>query len=263
MTIQTFFRKLWQFGYIQALCCIFPVAVFATLAISKFVHIPGLPRYDFILIVLILVQVAMVKFRLETLYELKVILLFHIIGLVLEIFKVHMGSWSYPEFSYVRIADVPLYSGFMYASIGSYVVQAWKRFDLKTINWPSNWLSFPICVALYLNFFTEHFIPDLRYVIMLAVLIVFWRTKFQFKLVDHKHRMPAVLSFALIGFFIWVAEDIGTFLDAWRYPDQVAAWRMVSVGKITSWLLLVIISIVLVANLKHIKAKHKVKNQAV
>lgn len=43
--------------------------------------------------------------------------MFHLIGLALEIFKVHMGSWSYPEEGYVKIFGVPLYSGFMYASV--------------------------------------------------------------------------------------------------------------------------------------------------
>ena len=32
--------------------------------------------------------------------------------------------------------------------------------------------------------------------------------------------MPLVLSFVLIGFFIWIAENIATFFSAWEYPNQ-------------------------------------------
>lgn len=39
----------------------------------------------------------MIAFKLESLDEVKVIGVFHLIGLALELYKVHMGSWSYPE----------------------------------------------------------------------------------------------------------------------------------------------------------------------
>jgi uncharacterized membrane protein YoaT (DUF817 family) len=62
--------------------------------------------------------------------------------------------------------------------------------------------------------------------------------------------MPLVLSFLLIGFFIWVAENIATFFGAWVYPNQARSWAVVGPGKITSWTLLVIISFIIVAALK-------------
>jgi uncharacterized membrane protein YoaT (DUF817 family) len=65
--------------------------------------------------------------------------------------------------------------------------------------------------------------------------------------------MPLMLSFFLIGFFIWVAENISTFLGAWRYPNQEHTWQLVHIGKISSWFLLVVISIIIVAQLKHVK----------
>jgi len=57
----------------------------------------------------------------------------------------------------------------------------------------------------------------------------------------------------LIGFFIWIAENIATFFSAWRYPNQSDTWRLVHVGKISSWLLLVIVSFLIVAALKQVK----------
>ncbi len=62
-------------------------------------------------------QWVMYKTGLETKDELKVITVFHLIGLLLEIYKVHFGSWSYPEERYSKVFGVPLYSGFMYASV--------------------------------------------------------------------------------------------------------------------------------------------------
>ncbi|MDS8632570.1 DUF817 family protein, partial [Streptococcus pneumoniae] len=101
-------KTFWLFGYRQALCCIFPVIIFAALALSKYIEIPFVPRYDFILLVCILAQVFMLASKLETWDEFKVILVFHAIGLGLELYKVHMGSWAYPEESYSKFFGVPL-----------------------------------------------------------------------------------------------------------------------------------------------------------
>jgi uncharacterized membrane protein YoaT (DUF817 family) len=72
--------------------------------------------------------------------------------------------------------------------------------------------------------------------------------------------MPLNLAFLLIAFFIWVAENISTYLGAWQYPSQVHGWAIVSTGKITSWFLMVIISFILVAYLKHFKKDVLKKN---
>ncbi len=66
--------------------------------------------------------------------------------------------------------------------------------------------------------------------------------------------MPLSLSFVLIGFFIWIAENIATFFGAWEYPNQTEAWSLVHLGKVSSWLLLVIVSFLIVATLKQVKA---------
>jgi uncharacterized membrane protein YoaT (DUF817 family) len=53
-----------------------------------------------------------------------VIAIFHLVGTVMEVFKTAHGSWIYPEPSLLRIGGVPLFSGFMYACIGSYLARA-------------------------------------------------------------------------------------------------------------------------------------------
>lgn len=200
-------------------------------------------------------QVVMYKTGIETKDELKVISLFHIIGLGLELYKVHMGSWSYPEEAWTKLYGVPLYSGFMYASVASYICQAWRRFDLKLERWPKSYWSVPIAIAIYFNFFTHHYIYDFRWVLTFLLFLVFIKTVVRFTVNDRIYQMPILLSFFLIGFFIWIAENISTFFGAWSYPNQNETWQLVHLGKISSWFLLVIISIIIVADLKHVKQR--------
>ncbi len=125
--------------------------------------------------------------------------------------------------------------------------------DLELKHYPSYVFSVPLCAGIYLNFFTHHFIWDLRWALVLGVFVVFWKTSVRFSAAERRSSMPLVVSFFLLGFFVWVAENISTYPGAWVYPEQVAAWNLVSVGKISSWFLLVIVSFILVADLKHVK----------
>jgi len=246
-------KELLAFGFKELLSCIFPAFIFLLLAFSKVFHLPFLPRYDFLLLACLLMQWWMYYVKLETLHELLVITMFHILGLGLEIFKVKMGSWTYTEAAYIKIFDVPLYSGFMYASVGSYVCQAWRWFDLRIENWPKARFALLISALIYLNFFTHHFFIDLRWAITLLLIIFFWKTQVQFNTNNKERKMSIVVSFLLIGFFIWIAENMATYLGAWKYASQHDGWKMVDLGKISSWFLLVVLSIVIVTQLKLIK----------
>ncbi len=44
--------------------------------------------------------------------------------------------------------------------------------------------------------------------------------------------MPLLLAFVLIGFFIWLAENISTFAGVWSCPNQLGAWSAVHVGRV-------------------------------
>ncbi|MDN5727011.1 MAG: DUF817 domain-containing protein, partial [Propionibacteriales bacterium] len=148
-----------------------------------------------------------------------------------------------------KVAGVPLYSGFMYASVGSYICQAFRRFDLRVTGY--RWLPVTLlAVAAYANFFTQHFIVDLRVLIALGFLIALWGSRVHFTVGRERYWMPLWVSFLLIGFFLWIAENAGTFLGAWRYPDQLDVWQMVHTGKLGSWALLVSLSFVLVSAVK-------------
>lgn len=246
-------HPIFHFGYQQALSCIFPGFVFGILAISKVVQLPYLFRYDLILLCCIVVQILMVVSGLETKDELKVICVFHVLGFVLEVYKVHMGSWSYPESAWTKIWGVPLYSGFMYASVASYLCQAWRRLKVEIFKWPSTPKTVALGSIIYLNFFTHHFLFDFRWLIFITLFTLFDITYVRYEVNGKKYRMPLVLTFLLIGFFIWIAENIATFFGAWKYPNQEHVWRMVDLSKISSWFLLVIVSFIIVAHLKHVK----------
>lgn len=249
------------FGLKEVRACIFAGTFFAILLLSKFVAVPGVPRYDLIFILTITLQILLLVLKIETIDEALTLVAFHIIGLILELFKTSgaIGSWSYPEFGYLKIGTVPLYSGFMYAAVASYLCQAWRIFKIELYRYPSYWLSVPLAVLIYANFFQHHFTGfDARWLLILAVLVVFRRGVVKFTVWRGRARqMPLALAFFLIGFFIWVAENIATLLGAWAYPEQRNVWQIVSFGKISSWFLLVIISFVIVADLKYVRGKRR------
>ncbi len=243
------------FGIKEARASIFAGSFFLLLFLSNHIPLFGLPRYDFLFIAALVIQAILYFTKLETKDEVKVIFLFHIIGLGLELFKTSpmIGSWSYPEDGFFKIATVPLYSGFMYAAVGSYISQAWKIFKLELTNYNHYLISIILCALIYINFFTHHYLYDFRWFLIAAVFIFFWRTKVYFTVISARRWIHLNVSFVLIAFFIWVAENISTYLGAWKYPDQIHEWTVVSGNKITSWFLMVIISFILVAYLKHFK----------
>lgn len=52
-------RAVWlllQFSYQEALSCLFPVFIFLSLALSKLIIVPGLARYDLLLLLLLSVS---------------------------------------------------------------------------------------------------------------------------------------------------------------------------------------------------------------
>lgn len=248
-------KEFIAFGIKEARASLFAGSFLFLLFASNYIQIPGVHRYDFLFVAAIAIQILMIVFKLESKDEAKTIFLFHIIGLVLEIYKTSamVGSWSYPEPGILKIMNVPLYSGFMYAAVGSYIAHAWKVLKLRLVGHPPYWLSLILCFLIYLNFFTNHFIYDYRVFLLALIFFMYFKTWIYFTPRQTEYRMPLALGFALIAFFVWIAENIGTIVGAWQYPHQVHAWEVVSLHKITSWFLMVIICFIVVAYLKHFK----------
>jgi uncharacterized membrane protein YoaT (DUF817 family) len=248
--------EFFYFGMKQARACLFAGLFFLAVFLVPRSGILGLPRYDVILFIALAIQVWMVAAKLETWDEVKAISLFHVVGFALEVFKTSsgIGSWSYPDVAYTKLAGVPLFSGFMYAAVGSYIIQAWRLFDLRIKHHPPYWMATSVAILIYANFFTHHYIGDFRWYIAACALGLYARSTVWFRPLDQDRRMPLLLSFILIGFFLWLAENISTFLGVWRYPNQIGVWSTVHIGKWSSWSLLVIMTFTIVASLKHIKA---------
>ena len=164
-----------RLGWLELQCCLFAVAIFVGLAVSRVIPLP-IARYDALLAYGLVVTLVFYLLRWETAREVAVIFAFHLIGLALELFKVRVGSWVYPEDAWAMVGGVPLYSGFMYAAVGSYICQAFRRFDLRVNRFP--WLpAAALAVAAYANFFTHHYLPDLRWLIALGFVVVLWRSR--------------------------------------------------------------------------------------
>lgn len=237
------------FGLKQGWACIFGAALLAVLMAARlwYPDAAGLARNDFLTIAAVAIQILMVAFKLETLRELRVIVLFHLVGTVMELFKTDAGSWSYDAQGFLRIGAVPLFSGTMYAAVGSYMVRVYRLFDLRFAAYPRRWITAVLAAAIYANFFTHHYIWDLRWVLLAGVALIYGRCVMHFRVFRREFSMPLTLSFLLVALFIWLAENIATWSGAWFYPSQVDGWHPVGLEKLVAWFLLMIISVVLVA----------------
>jgi uncharacterized membrane protein YoaT (DUF817 family) len=238
-----------RFGIKQGWACLFGALLLALLIGTHLLYPRGawLARYDFLVAAAVAIQIAMLAFKLETLEEAKVIFIFHAVGTAMEVFKTSVGSWIYPEASLLRIGGVPLFSGFMYAAIGSYIARCWRLFDFRFTRHPPLWALTLLAVAIYINFFAHHYLPDARLLLFAATALLFGRCWVHFKVWRVHRRMPLLLGFGLVALFIWLAENIGTFTAAWVYPNQRHGWALVPLGKLGAWFLLMIISYTLVA----------------
>jgi len=205
-----------------------------------------LARNDALTITAVLIQIAMVAFRLESGRELWVVILFHLAGTAMELFKTDVGSWSYEGDGLLRIAAVPLFSGFMYAAVGSYMVRITRLHSLRFEAYPRVWLTTVLAILIYANFFTHHYVWDARWVLVAAVVVIWWRTKMHFRIWRAVLRVPQLVVFVGVAIVIWLAENIATWGGAWLYPSQVEGWHLVSPQKIVAWFLLMIISVVMV-----------------
>ncbi|WP_084723480.1 DUF817 domain-containing protein [Streptomonospora alba] len=250
-TLTDWFRlpQLLRFAWQQSLSCLFAAGLFAGLALSSAVPLP-VARYDALLLYGIALTALFWATRLETGTEALAVAGFHIVGLVFELVKVHMGSWSYPDDALTKFGGVPLYSGFLYAAVGSYVCQAWRRLDLEFAGYRRAATAL-VAAAIYANFLTHHWLPDVRVLLAASMVAVTWGVMVRFTVGDVRYRMPLALSFVLIGFFLWVAENIATFLGAWEYPHQADVWHLVHPAKFGAWALLVTVACVIVATWKY------------
>jgi uncharacterized membrane protein YoaT (DUF817 family) len=246
--------EFFRFGIKQGWACLFGGAMIALLLGTYLFYPQGalIARYDFLTIAALLIQILLIRTGLETRDEAVVIFLFHIVGTAMEIFKTSMGSWIYPEPSILRIGGVPLFTGFMYACVGSYLARVWRLFDFQFTSHPPLWATIPLAVAIYINFFSHHYIADMRFLLFAVAGVLFARCWVYFRVWHVYRRMPLLLGFSLVTLFIWFAENLGTLSRAWIYPNQLDGWSLVPPAKFGSWFLLMLISYVMVYAVKRV-----------
>ena len=244
-----FAHEFLLFGIKQAWACLFAGLLIAAILATSLGYPKSLPlaRYDALFLLALAIQAAMLALKFERFDEVKVIAIFHVAGTVMELFKTAKGSWVYPEASLIRIAGVPLFSGFMYGTVGSYIARCWRLFDFRFSHYPQRHWTLLAAALIYLNFFTHHYTVDIRWAIVALLAVIYGRTWIHFTCDETPRRMPLLVGFVLVALFLWLAENIGTFSAVWLYPHQVrSGWTPVGIGKLGSWFLLMIVSFVLV-----------------
>lgn len=247
-----------HFGLKQAWASIFGALLLAAFVGTKLWY-PDVPlaRYDFLFLYAVAIQVGLLALRMESLRECGVVVLYHVLATAMEVFKTSeaIGSWSYPGESVFRIGNVPLFAGFMYSAVGSYIARIWRQLDLRFENFPHVLIASILAVLSYVNFFTHHYVWDVRWVLIAAIVVAYRRTTVIFRPYRGDRRMPLLVSFLLIAFFIWIAENASTFARIWVYPNQERDWQMVGLAKLTAWFLLMQLSIVLIYVLRSIEQR--------
>jgi uncharacterized membrane protein YoaT (DUF817 family) len=239
--------ELAMFVLKQGWACLFGGLLLAAIIATKLVWQPDWPlqRYDFLFLFALGTQVVFLWTKLETWEEARVILLFHLTGTAMEWFKVHAGSWAYPEPGLFKLMEVPLFSGFMYAAVGSYIVRVIRIFDMRFAPYPPFALTLVLAVAIYVNFFAHHFLPDIRAGLFVATVLLYARTRIWFRIHDTDWWMPLPVAAFLAALALWVAENVGTVTGTWLYSGQLPG-HVVSLGKLGSWYLLLYVAFVTV-----------------
>jgi len=237
-----------MFGLKQAWACLFGASLLVLILATHLFWPASAPlaRYDFLVIAAVVIQIVFLVTRLEYMDEAIVIVIFHVVGTCMELFKTAHGSWLYPEHNLLRLGGVPLFSGFMYASIGSFIARIQRLLDIRFEAYPPIWAPWLLAIASYANFFTHHFWPDARNYLFAFSALIFLPTRLCFTPDRIERRMPLIVGAVLVAFFIWVAENLGTFAGAWVYPGQRSGWSVVPLAKMGAWYLLIMLSFVLV-----------------
>lgn len=232
----------------QGWACLFGFLMLAGLIVTDRIwqETWALARYDALVIWAVGLQVAFLALRLETLAEARVIALFHLTGTAMELYKVSAGSWAYPEPAVLKLMGVPLFSGFMYAAVGSYMARVIRIFDMRFAPYPPFWMTVALACAIYVNFFAHHYVWDARYVLIAATLVMFARTRVWFAVRERPLWMPLPLAAFLTSIFLWIAENVGANTGTSLYAGQDTC-DMVSFAKMGSWYLLLYVSFVTVS----------------
>jgi len=120
-----------------------------------------------------------------------------------------------------------------------------RIFSMRFAPYPPFWATMVLAVAIYVNFFAHHFLPDIRLVLFAATLLLFVRTRVWFINTTKARWMPMPIAAVLAAFALWVAENVGTATGTWLYSGQLPG-QAVTFAKLGSWYLLLYVAFVTV-----------------
>src|ERR1700732_668957 len=105
--VNGFLWELFLFGFKQGWACLFGGILLGLVLLTKWYWPPHawLARYDFLFLSALAVQMFLLVLRFVSRRDAKVILAFHIVGTLMELFKTHAGSWVYPENNFFRVGQ--------------------------------------------------------------------------------------------------------------------------------------------------------------
>lgn len=259
--VKSYFVEFWYFFLANLRASYFGVFLLSIFLLTEVVPVPMVSRYDFIFLAAIGFQVCALIFKWESRREFSVIIIFHILATGMELFKTNpaIGSWTYPGLASASIVfyTVPLFTGFLYSAIGSYISRAFIFLKLRYERFPPYYHLWILAGLIYVNFFTHHFFYDIRYILFTYILVIFWKTKVYFRVHLKERSIPFLVTVILTALFVWIAENIGTLSAIWRYPNQLEYWHLVSFNKMGSWFLLLILSFALVTLIYRDKLRSK------
>lgn len=246
-----YLKSLFEFVYKAASAALFGIFLLIAFVVTAKMgshEFYGFFRYDYLLFYALSIQVCLLYLKLESWAEAKVIALFHIMAMGMEIFLTHpqIASWQYPQPAVFKIMTVPLFAGFMYSAVGSFFARSLRLYRVSFLNLPHFANMLCLAVLSYINFMSKFFIPDFRNLLFIWSVLIFWKTKIRFELNQHQFQLPMLPILMVLAFIIWIAENISTFYKIWVYPSQLDAWHMVGWGKLGSWYLLLLLSLVMV-----------------
>ena len=237
------------FLWLHLRAAVFGIAILILISVTKLFWQADWPvhRYDALFVLVLAGQGALIAFGWETWREARVIFVFHIVGVVMEIFKTSLGAWVYPEEALFRIGGVPLFTGFMYSAVGSYIARFWRLSGMVLERAPPRWAEGVLAFLIYMNFYTHHFWVDIRLGLFAAVVLLYGLCIAR---MPSGRGVPVLAFFALAAIGVYAAENIGSLSGTWLYPNQQAGWEPVRIGKLGSWFLLMIVSFALVRSVR-------------
>lgn len=228
-----------------ASAALFGIILLTFICITYILPLPW-SRFDTLFILALSAQLVLIIYKYEHAREALIIGVFHLLGTCMELFKVSIGSWAYPVDGFFYIQNVPLFAGFMYAAVGSAIARGYRVYKVQLLNAPDSISLLLMSACIYLNFFTHHFIYDVRYFVLAGIFYMCAQTKVCMTIGRRRIEIHFLTIAASLAVLIWCAENIATYTHIWRYPHQSVIWEPVHFEKITSWFLLMLVSFSLV-----------------